>query len=335
MTTLRQVELELSSTLTVLYVCQCNMAQVQLEKEYQEARRQEDEDWDDIDDEEEDANLQEDGFEDLNLPDGDSHIAEHSCDMSIPTEWTPGLTSFCCEKSVVNAINWFQSTNHCALGYKRTVKPNPEKYVKGRLNFACIHGLKNHRKNRHHKPQIRKKQRINYVGCEMKININQQRDGNWTLRGFQVDHINAAGEPAHLTDLDVFKSIRKAKEMVDGEALELLKEFRSVNAPTNSVAARLSYKYGVNYTRKDITNRINNKVDLLMSDSDSANVNTFLEDIVQGGGDVYAKYHADTNKCRVLIIMTKYQKIDLNLSRPRVYLNDRTFGKNSENFKVY
>ena len=122
------------------------MAQVQLEREYQEARRQEDEDWDDIDDEEEDANLQEDGFEDLNLPDGDSHIAEHSCDMSIPTEWTPGLTSFCCEKSVVNAINWFQSTNHCALGYKRTVKPNLEKYVKGRLNFVCIYGLKHHRK---------------------------------------------------------------------------------------------------------------------------------------------------------------------------------------------
>ena len=61
-------------------------------------------------------------------------------------------------------------------------------------------------------------------------------------------------------------------------------------------------------------------------------MNTFLDDILQGGGDVYAKYHADMNKCRVL---TKYQKIDLNLSRPRVYVNDTTFGKNSENFKVY
>ena len=39
------------------------MAQVQLEREYQEARLQEDEDWDDVDDEEEDAYLQEDGFE--------------------------------------------------------------------------------------------------------------------------------------------------------------------------------------------------------------------------------------------------------------------------------
>ena len=169
----------------------------------------------------------------------------------------------------------------------------------------------------------------------MKININKQKDGNWILRRFQVNHINAAGEPALLTGLDVFKSSRKAKEMVDTEAFELLKDFRSVNASTNSVAERLSYKYGVNNKRKDITNRINNKVDLLMSHSDSANMNTFLDDIVQVGGDVYAKYQADTNKCRVLIIMTKYQKIDLNLSRPRVFVKDTTFGTNSENFKIY
>ena len=63
-----------------------------------------------------------------------------------------------------------------------------------------------------------------------------------------------------------------------------------------------------------------------MSESDLLNVNTFLEEIIDGGGD--------TNKCRVLIIMTKYQKIDLNLSRPKVFVNDTTFGTNSENFKV-
>ena len=71
-----------------------------------------------------------------------------------------------------------------------------------------------------------------------------------------------------------------------------------------------------------------------MSESDFLNVNTFLEEIIVGGGDVFAKYHEDTNKCRVLIIMTKYQKIYLNLSRPKVFVNDTTFGTNSENFKV-
>ena len=58
--------------------------------------------------------------------------------------------------------------------------------------------------------------------------------------------------------------------------------------------------------------RINNKLGILISqDSDVLNVNTFLEEIVDGGGDVFAKYNED-NKCRILLIMTKYQKIDLN-----------------------
>ena len=71
-----------------------------------------------------------------------------------------------------------------------------------------------------------------------------------------------------------------------------------------------------------------------MSESDSDNVKIFLDEIVEGGGDVYAKYHDGSNKCRLLIIMTKYQKIDLNLSRPKVFINDTTFGTNAENFKV-
>ena len=141
--------------------------------------------------------------------------------------------------------------------------------------------------------------------------------------------MNAAGEPAHLTGMDVYKSSRKAKEIVDKQALELLKEFTAVNAPTTSIADRLSDKYGVNYTRKDITNRINNKLGALMSESDQLNVNTFLEEIIDGGGEVFAKYHDGSNKCRVLIIMTQYQKIDLNLSRPKVFINDTTFGTNS------
>ena len=43
-------------------------------------------------------------------------------------------------------MNWFPRTNKCSLGYKRTVKPNPERKVKGRLNFSCIYGLDHYRK---------------------------------------------------------------------------------------------------------------------------------------------------------------------------------------------
>ena len=272
--------------------------------------------------------------EDLILPDGDAHIPTHPCSMDIPEEWQSNVTSFCCEKSAINAVNCFQRTNKCILGYKRTVKPNPEKKVKGRLNFSCIHGLDHFRKGTHPRPKTRKKQRVNYVACQMKININQQLDGLWILRSFQDQHTNPAGEPAHLTGIDVFKSSRKAKELVDKEALQMLKEFKSVNAPISAIAARLSDKFGVNYSRQDIANRINNKLGALLSESDMCNVNTFLDEIIDGGGEVYAKYKENSDKCRVLIIMTEYQKVDLNLSRPKVFINDTTFGTNAENFKV-
>ena len=147
-------------------------------------------------------------------------------------------------------------------------------------------------------------------------------------------HLNAAGKNAHITGEDVFKYSRKAKQVVDHQALEQIKEFRAVRAPVAAIAERLSDKLGVNYTRKDIANRIENKLPALMSEADSDNVKIFLDEIVEGGGDVYAKYHDASNKCRLLIIMTKYQKTDLNLSRPRVFINDTTFGTNSENFKV-
>ena len=273
--------------------------------------------------------------EDLELPSGDGHIPPHICSLEVPEHWIPDETWFCCEKSAVNALNAYQRANHCCLGFTRTVKPNPDRGVKGRLNIACIHGLKHYREKAHGKPKERGRQRVNFVGCNMRININQQKTGRWLLRGFKPDHLNDAGLPAHLTGLEVYNASRKAKAQVDKEALEMLKEYRAVNAPKNAMANRLSEKLGVSYTRQDVANRINNKLSKLMSDeSDHLNVNTFLDEIIEGGGEVFAKYHKDSNKCRVLIVMTKYQKVDLNLSRPKVFVNDTTFGTNHENFKV-
>ena len=91
----------------------------------------------------------------------------------------------------------------------------------------------------------------------MQININQQKEGRWVLRAFIPDHVNPAGEPVLVTGEDVFKYSRKAKQVVDGQVMEQIKEFRAVRAPTAAIAERLSDKFGVNYTRKDITNRLN------------------------------------------------------------------------------
>ena len=49
------------------------------------------------------------------------------------------------------------------------------------------------------------------MACQM----NQQLDGMLVLRSFRVQHTNPAGEPAHLTGVDIFNSRRKAIERVE------------------------------------------------------------------------------------------------------------------------
>ena len=73
--------------------------------------------------------------------------------------------------------------------------------------------------------------------------------------------------------------------------MKQIKEFRAVRAPAAAIAERLSDKLGVNYTRKDVANLIENKLPSLKCESDSDNVKIFLDEIVEGGGDVYAKFH--------------------------------------------
>ena len=51
---------------------------------------------------------------------------------------------------------------------------------------------------------------------------------------------------------------------MDKEALEMLREYRAVNAPKKVMANRLSEKLGVSYTRQNVANIINNKLSKLM-----------------------------------------------------------------------
>lgn len=41
-----------------------------------------------------------------------------------------------------------------------------------------------------------------------------------------------------------------------------------------------------------------------------------------------------TERCRVLVIMSHYMEVDLNMTRPKVFINDTTFNTNEEGFKV-
>ena len=66
--------------------------------------------------------------QELNIDDG--HIPAHDCHLEEPRDWIPGETIFCCERSAVHAVNAYQKSNHCCMGIKRTVTPNPEKNIK-------------------------------------------------------------------------------------------------------------------------------------------------------------------------------------------------------------
>ena len=64
---------------------------------------------------------------------------------------------------------------------------------------------------------------------------------------------------------------RQAKQAVEANAMEYIKEFKSVNAPTRAVADRVGQLFDVNYTTKDIVNRARK----VMFDSDKTNVAAF------------------------------------------------------------
>ena len=254
----------------------------------------------------------------------------HSCVYEYPEEWISDVTTFCCEDNAIKAVNEYQRINCCALAHIRGGgRPDLENGKKGKLNLGCIHGIDNKRK-RNKKPMIRKKQHTNFKGCRMRIFIRQQLSGVWILRTFIPSHVRENGDVAHLSGADVFKMSRQAKQAVEVNAMEYIKEFKSVNAPTRAVADRVGQLFNVNYTSKDIVNRVRKVV----FDSDKTNVGVFLDEVVKGGGKVHAKYHTDSEKCRVLCISTQYMQADLKMTRPKVFVNDTTFSTNDEGFKV-
>ena len=64
---------------------------------------------------------------------------------------------------------------------------------------------------------------------------------------------------------------RQAKQAVEANAMEYIKEFKSVNAPTRAVADRVGQLFDVNYTTKEQ----NERGKLHMFDSDKTNVAAF------------------------------------------------------------
>ena len=99
------------------------------------------------------------------------HQRPHQCAYAYPQQWISDATMFCCEDTAVAAVNEYQSRNQCPLVMARGGgRPDLSKGKKGKLNFQCIHGIKNTRPSKK-KALVRKKQHTNYRECLMKIYI--------------------------------------------------------------------------------------------------------------------------------------------------------------------
>ena len=81
--------------------------------------------------------------------------------------------SFRSEEEAIQSIDSWSYTALCPLMTIQVQKP--KEGVKGKRCFGCQHGVKRTSKSTSKRPS----QRLNYTGCSVGININQQRDGTW------------------------------------------------------------------------------------------------------------------------------------------------------------
>jgi hypothetical protein len=264
-------------------------------------------------------------------------VRPHSCSKIYPEEWKTNETKFCCEDTATFGLNEYQRQHKCPLALERTGgRPDLQKKKKGKLHYSCPHGLttQNRKRTKFIDERKQKKQHLNNVGCLMKIHINQQMTGNWILRLFNDEHINKDRQSAHMTGDEMYKLSIQKKKLVENEALEKIRDYTKLNAPTATIAKKLSEDLDVNYDVRDIINR-KEKVALLMAESDQENIAIYLQSIINDGGKAVPIYYKDTKNCCVLVICTKYMLTDLKMTQPKVFICDTTFNTNDEGLKLH
>ena len=79
--------------------------------------------------------------------------------------------------------------------------------------------------------------------------------GIWVVRKHQSNHVKENGDVAHIAGEEVYKLSRNKQKLVEGDVFEKLKSYTKLNAPTTTIAEKLSTDFDVDFEVKDILNR--------------------------------------------------------------------------------
>ena len=102
--------------------------------------------------------------------------------------------------------------------------------------------------------------------------------GIWVVRKYQSNHVKENGDVAHIAGEEVYKLSRNKQKLVEGDVFEKLKSYTKLNAPTTTIAEKLSTCFDVDFEIKDILNRKKKLVDI-MGETVDDNISLFLNNL--------------------------------------------------------
>lgn len=236
-------------------------------------------------------------------------------------------TAFCCEFAVRKSMTEFCDKNHHPFQIKATQRDNPEKSIRAKIVYKCTHGVDRSKQAKRPQANLRTAQYYNYTGCTSGVTIRKQADGSWAVRTCILEHITSTGAIAHVVGGKIYNSYPRVKKKFEEEVKKTVVQLGSVNAPTREIASMVSKETGLNYSTKEIRNRLEKYSEDIRSDEQE--INDYFHDIIADGGNVCAKYD-ENNKVRVLLIQTIVQLKALEQVRPNMFFTDTTFSTNKE-----
>lgn len=187
----------------------------------------------------------------------------------------------------------------------------------GRIQFICPHSIQQKSKAVGHRPS----QRVLFTGCSSKINICQQKTGDWKITTVNLQH---SGHIVSEESYGTYSHIKKLNEDDIAYAEELIND---IHIRPRNLATSLSNKTGFTFTSKDTQNLIN-KIKSTIKDGDV--LEKHLAEIQVNGGEVKWSKDLQSGLIDCLWIQTHTMKSDVARSRPNTWQQDTTFGTNRE-----
>ena len=155
----------------------------------------------------------------------DLEVNELKLGLSFPSE----------EVATASIENWTYKT-FCPLikaRYRKGKTGDDGERIKGRRCFACPHSVVRNGKTTGKRPS----QRVKYTGCNVKVTINEQEDGDWVVTTCNLDH------EGHPVTAKAFFSHQHNKKL-EPEDVDFVKGLMRAKANPRNIANVLTEKTG-------------------------------------------------------------------------------------------